>query len=139
MWWIRATVRSQMKVVVELPNGEEQTIDWKSDRAVFEEGDPIKIRDLRMRENYLVVIKAGTGSPGAQQAQQAGAQSLYNDKAIDREAFLDSIEYPGRQAITSRMRDRELEDIKAKAEGKALGVSVGEQIKQEKPGRRPKV
>ena len=139
MWILRAIVKNTIKVMVEMPDGKKETIDWTSDREVFERGDPIEIRTLRAREDYLVTIKAGTGAPGAQAAQQSNAQSLFNDKAIDRQAYLDQIQYPGRNDIVQRMEQKELQDMQNKAFGKAMGVSVGDAIKQEEPGRREKI
>ena len=49
-------------------------IDWNSDRQTFLRGNPIEIQRLRAKEDYLVVIRAGTGAPGAQQQQQAQEQ-----------------------------------------------------------------
>lgn len=139
VWILRALVKSDMKVQVTLPNGQQDTVDWKSDRAIFAEGDPTKIQQLRAKEDYLVGIKAGSGAPGAQQQQRAMAQSLFNDRLIDRLACLDMLQIDKRQEIDDRMRKAELEDLEAKGIAKELGVNINEQIKQERAGRRPKV
>lgn len=138
MWILRMIVKSNLKLTVQLPTGKTQTIDWESDRDVFERGDPNEIQMLRAREDYLVNIKAGTGSPGAKQSQIAYFQSLFNDNAIDRAAFLDGIEFPNRAAINERMRSDELENIAAMGFGKELGANIKEFLKQASPGRREK-
>lgn len=138
MWILRATVKSNIKVLVTLPTGEQTELDWKSDKAVFDRGNPTEIQRLRAEQDYLVGIRAGTGKPGAKDQQEARARSLYNDGAIDREALLDAIQYPDRQNIVARMKDEELQQIKAKAIGKELGVALSEQVKQTRPGRREK-
>lgn len=129
-WLIRGIVKSNIKVQVTLPTGENVTVDWKSDLEVFERGDPTEIQNLRAKEDYLVTIRAGTGAPGAQAQQQAGFSSLYKEGAIDREAYLDGIQFPNRQAVIARIRKQELEDITAKAQGRAMGISIGDTLRQ---------
>lgn len=138
MWILRAILPEEIKLLVTMPDGTQKTIDWKSDRRVFERGDPIEIRKLRTEQDYMVIIRAGTGNPGAQQQQRAEAKELFNDRAIDREAFLDAIQYPNRQVIVERMKANEMQEIEARAIGKELGIGIGEQIKQNRPGRRDK-
>lgn len=137
MWLIRQTYDQKITVAVSMADGSSSTFDWQSDRKVFEKGDPTEIDLLRATEDYQVTIKAGTGQPGGQK-QQGPMLELFRENAIDREALLDSMEYPGRQVITKRMRAKELEDIKAKAEGHELGINIGEEIRQNRAGRRPK-
>lgn len=139
VWILRGTIDSSIKMDIMLPNGEKKTIDWKSDREVFKRGDPIEIRKLRASEDYLIGIKAGTGSPGAQAQQHAQAQQLYNDGAIDRRAYLDMIQLGDRQNIVPRMEAHELEEIKAKAIGKEIGVALADILKKDDPGRREKL
>jgi hypothetical protein len=142
MWVIRAVVRSNIKVQVTLPTGENTVVDWSSDRAIFERGDPTAVQNLRAKEDYLVTIKAGTGAPGAQAQQQAGFSQLYREGAIDREAYLDGIQFPNRQAVIERIRKQELEDISARATGRAIGVGVGDIIKRSdssQPGSKGKI
>ena len=138
MWILRGTVKESIKVQITLPDGSSKEIDWESDRKVFETGDPIAIQKLRASEDYLVSIKAGTGRPGAKEQQQAQSLQLFNDDAIDRRALLDDLSYPGREAVIDRMRTQELTDLETKAQGKALGLDLNEQIKQNRPGRRSK-
>jgi hypothetical protein len=138
MWILRATIKEDIKVLVTMPDGKQEEIDWRSDRKVFDSGDPTKIRQLRATQDYMITIKASTGMPGAVQQEQARASGLFNDKAIDREAYLDAIQYPGRRNIVDRMRAQELEDIQAAGIGRQLGVNLKEAVKQEQPGRRKK-
>jgi hypothetical protein len=138
MWLLRQWVKEDITLTVKLPDGKDKQIDWKSDRKTFEKGDPTEIEALRKSEDYLVKIKAGTGDFGAKQGQQAQALELYREKAIDRQALLDALEYPNRQQIISRMTQQELDDIKSKAIGKELGAAIGAEVKQAAPGRRPK-
>lgn len=130
MWLCRSIVKATIKVKVTLPTGQNMTVDWKSDREVFERGDPTEIQKLRTREDYLIDIKAGTGAPGGQAQQQAGFERLYKVGAIDREEYLKGIQFPDRQAVVQRMRAQELEDIQAKAAGRQLGVSIGDIVKK---------
>jgi len=138
MWIIRQWVKEKITVTISMPDQSKKQIDWESDRKIFEKGDPNEIEALRKSEDYLIKIRAGSGDFGAKQAQQAQALELYREKAIDRPALLDALEYPNRQQIISRMNQQEMDDIKAKAIGKEVGVGLGEQIKQAAPGRRPK-
>jgi hypothetical protein len=138
MWIVRATVKEAIKVQVTMPDGKQEEIDWESDRKTFDGGNPNAIRNLRAKEDYMITIKASTGMPGAVQQEQARASGLFNDKAIDREAYLDAIQYPGRRNIVDRMRAQELEDIQAAGIGRQLGVNLKEAVKQEQPGRRKK-
>lgn len=130
MWIVRAIVKANIKVEVTLPTGTSMVVDWKSDNDVFERGDPTEIQELRAREDYLVTVKAGTGAPGAQAQQHAAFSQLYKEGAIDREAYLDGIQFPNRQAVVKRIRGQELEDINARATGRALGVSIGDLVKK---------
>lgn len=130
MWLLRAIIRANIKVQVTLPTGENVTVDWKSDREVFERGDPTAVQNLRAKEDYLVTLKPGTGVPGGQAQQQAGFQSLYKDNAIDREAYLDGIAFPNRAAVIARMRKQEIEDISSKATARALGLSIGDSLRK---------
>lgn len=138
MWILRATVRQKIKVKITLPDGTNTEIDWESDHKVFARGNPQEIQQLRARENYLVTIKAGSGKPGAQEQQQAQALELYREKAINREALLNTLQWPGRDRVLTQMRQEELEDIRTRAEGKELGLALNEQLKQSRPGRRDK-
>lgn len=138
MWILRGILKQSIKVTVTQADGTPELIDWESDRKVFEKDDPTEIRQLRATEDYLVTIKSGTGKPGGADQQQAQALELYRENAIDREALLDTIQFPGRQAVISRIRNKELEDIKLKATAKELGVGISETIKQDRPGRRKK-
>jgi hypothetical protein len=139
MWILRQIVKQKVKVTMTEPDGSPIVIDWESDREVFERGDPTEINNLRAKEDYLVTIKAGSGQPGGQQQLQAQAMELFREGAIDREALLDMLQFPNRQAISPRMRSKELEDIQAKAFGRGMGVSISEDVKkQDAPGRRKK-
>lgn len=138
MWILRGTIKEAIKCEVILPDGTKQLIDWESDKEVFDRGDPNEIQQLRARENYMITIKAGTGRPGAKDQQQDQALALWRERAIDRTATLDALEYPDRQNIIKRMRDQEIEDLEIKAFSKEIGVSASEQIKQSRPGRRTK-
>lgn len=138
MWILRGTIKQKIKVTVTLPDGTTQPIDWQSDYEVFKKNDPVEVQHLRAKEDYLVAIKAGTGRPGAREQQQTQSLQLFNDNGIDRQAMLEDIQYPNRDAVVARMRARELEDLKAKGEAKELGIQVNEQIKQNRPGRRNK-
>jgi hypothetical protein len=138
MWLLRQWVKEKITLTIKLPDGQDKQIDWESDRKVFEKGDPTEIETLRKSEDYLVKVKAGTGDFGAKQAQQSQALELFRERAIDRQALLDALEYPGRQQIISRISNQELEDIKSKAIGKEIGLGIGSEIKQSQPGRRPK-
>lgn len=138
MWLLRGIVKANITLTVDLPTGEQLKVDWKSDREIFERNDPTEIQQLRAKEDYTVGIKAGTGSPGAANQRQAAGQSLFNDGAIDRQAYLDQIQYPNRQAIVARMRGAELEDLTTQGIAKELGVNIKSALKQEDPGRRKK-
>lgn len=142
MWFVRALVRSKIKLQLKLPTGEQMTVDWKSDREVFERGDPTEIQNLRAREDYTVGIRAGTGAPGAQAQQHAAFSQLYKEGAIDRQAYLEGIQFPGRDDIVKRMRNQELEDINAKAQGRAMGLTIGDTLRKADsptPGSKGKV
>jgi hypothetical protein len=138
IWLLRQWCKEKITLTITMPDQTKKQIDWESDRKIFEKDDPTEIEALRKSEDYLVKVKAGTGDFGAKEAQQAQALELYKEKAIDRTALLDALEYPGRQQIISRMQQQELDDIKTKAIGKELGITAGEQIKQAAPGRRTK-
>jgi hypothetical protein len=138
MWLIRQSYDQKIKIQVTLPDGTTESFDWESDRLVFEKGDPTEIDRLRATEDYLVMIKPGSGAPGGKQQQTSSLLELFRENAIDREALLDGMEFPNRQVMLQRMRNKELEDIKTKAEAKELGVSMSDQIKQLRAGRRPK-
>jgi hypothetical protein len=138
MWLLRQWCKEKITLNVKLPDGQNKQIDWMSDRKTFEKGDPTEIEALRKSEDYLVVVKAGTGDFGAKAQQQAQALELYKEKAIDRMALLDALEYPGRQQIVTRMTEQERDDIKSKAIGKEVGIAMGAEIKQASPGRRTK-
>lgn len=137
MWLIRQHYDQKITVPVTMPDGSQTMFDWESDRKIFETGDPTEISDLRKKEDYQIVIKAGTGNPGGPK-QQGPMLELFRENAIDREALLDALEFPGRQFVNQRMRNNELENIKAKAEAHELGVNVGEELRQNRPGRRKK-
>ncbi len=138
MWILRGIAKEKIKITITMPDGTPKVIDWESDRKVFEKGDPTEIQNLRRTEDYLMTIKAGTGKPGAQDQQQAQSLELFNNNAIDREALLDNLQYPNRQAIAPRMRAKELEDLTTAAEGRAIGLSVATAIKETSPGRKKK-
>ncbi len=138
MWILRAIISESIKLQVDMPDGTKEDVDWVSDKKVFDGNDPVAIRQLRAKEDYLITIKASTGMPGAVQQEQARAGGLFNDKAIDREAYLDAIQYPGRRNIVDRMRKQELEDIESAGIGRQLGVNMKETVKQMQPGRRKK-
>jgi hypothetical protein len=138
MWLLRQWVKEKITLNIKMPDGKDMQIDWESDRRIFEKGDPEEIEALRKKEDYLIKIRAGTGDFGAKQGQQAQALELYREKAIDRQALLDALEYPNRQQIITRMANQEMDDIKSKGIGKEIGVGLAEQIKQASPGRRPK-
>lgn len=129
MWLLRVTVKSNIKVQVQLPTGEQQVVDWKSDRDVFARGNPWEIQALRAKEDYLIKIKPGTGAPGAQAQQHAMFSQLYKEGAIDRKAYLDGIQFPGRDDIVSRIRSQELEDLYSKGVGRAVGLSLNDILK----------
>lgn len=129
-WWLRVIVDAPIKMTVTLPTGDSEQIDWTSDRRVFERGDPTEIQRLRAREDYLYGIRSGTGSPGAQSQRQANFADLYRTGAIDRKSYLDSIEFPGRDAVIARMRQQELEDLQAKSMGRAMGVSISDTLRK---------
>jgi hypothetical protein len=141
-WLLRAIVKSNIRLTVALPDGTNQVVDWKSDKEVFDSGDPVKVQHLRATEDYMIDFKPGTGSPGAQAQRQGYFQQLYQIGLIDREAALDGIEFPNRAAVAQRMRQKELEDISARAAGRGLGVSIGDFLRasdSSKPGAKPKV
>jgi hypothetical protein len=132
-WNIRQTMDEKIKITVTMPDNSVQTIDWESDRKVFERGDPNEIARLRAQEDYLIEIKAGTGDPNGKQNMQQQNLELFRVNAIDRQAFLDNIQYPGRQMIIPRMRQKELEDIEAMGTAKQLGVGLRNEIKKTEP------
>lgn len=137
-WLVRGTYDENIKVQVTLPDGSTGTIDWNSDRAVFEAGDMTEIDELISRESWIIGIKAGTGTPNAEQARQSVADHLYDRKAIDRPALLDAYQYGDRQEINRRMDQAEKDAIKAEAFGRKVGMKIVETEKQDGPGRKDK-
>lgn len=139
MWILRRVVQGTITVTVKIPaTGEVLKIDWKSDRDVFESNNPIAIQQLRAKEDYLIGIKAGTGSPGAEGQKMASAVNLFDKKLIDRQAALDAMEYPDRDAIVQRFKGAENEDAFNAAFAKEMGVNFKEAMKRNQPGRKEK-
>jgi len=137
MWLIRQTYDQKITIPVQMPDGTTVSYDWESDREIFEKGDPTEIDLLRSKEDYQIAIKSGTGQPAGQKPQGPMLE-LFRENAIDREALLDALEFPQRQFVLQRMRQKETQDIRDKAEAHELGVNLGEEIRQMRPGRRPK-
>ncbi len=137
MWLIRQTYDANIELPVKMPDGQVIKYSWKSDRKIFEKGDPNEIAKLRATEDYAVSIKAGTGTPGGAPSMPPLIE-MFKANLLDREATLDGYQVAGRQFINQRMRQKELEDIKAKAEGKAAGIPIGEEIRKMKPDAREK-
>lgn len=126
MWNIRDNYRSGQKVMVIDPITQEQKeVVWTPEDA--------------KRDDYVVVIQAGSSLPGAKQgAYQQGLQ-LYRERVVDGEYLLDVAQIPSAQRILQRQRAKYLQDIEAQAAGKALGLSIKEQMKtDERPGRTAK-
>ena len=137
MWLARYVMDEKVSVQVALPDGTSKTIDWEGDREVFESGDEQAITELVSTENYVVDIQVGTGTPNAQQAQQATMERLYNMKVVPRRVVLDAHQVPGRQAIVKEMDDKEKHDLAAEAMGRKVGMRVAKIEKMdEKPGHR---
>ena len=141
MWLIRCVYDEKITVQVTLPDGSSSSLDWESDREVFESGDEDAIAKLTSQESYIVDIKAGTGTPNAQAAQQAVADKLFDRKAIPVHAYLDAYQYPNRQAFSKEMEEQEKQDIAAEALGRKVGMNVKllEKKADGDPGRREKV
>lgn len=138
MWLIRRTYDEKITVQVTMPDGTSSTIDWESDRETFESGDEQAIARLTSQESYIVTIKAGTGAPNAQAAQQAVADKLMDRKALTKEAYLDAYQYPQRQLIAKQLNEQEKQDLAAEALGKQTGMNVKRLEKLSGPGRKPK-
>jgi hypothetical protein len=138
MWLLRYVMDENVQVQVTMPDGSSQTINWESDKAIFETGDEEQIADLISRESYVVDIKAGTGTPNAQAAQQNVADKLYDMKALTREALLDAYQYPNRQVINKQLDEKEKNDVAAEAMGRKVGMRVAQIEKESGPGRRTK-
>jgi hypothetical protein len=136
-WLCRQTMDENIKITTLLPDGTPETIDWKSDRKIFERGDPNEIARLRAQEDYLVEIKAGTGEPNGKEGQDARLKDMFRLNAIDRQAYLDGIEFSGRQNILPRMRQKEIEDITAMGAAKQIGVGLRNEIKKTEPKKNP--
>jgi hypothetical protein len=138
-WLIRATYDEGVKVQVTMPDGKTDTVDWQSDKAVFESQDEMEIAKLVSREDFIIEIKAGTGTPNAQQARKGEADHLYDRKAIDRPALLDAYEYPDRKQINTRMEERENTMVAQEALGRKLGMNIVKGEKESQPpGAKPK-
>jgi hypothetical protein len=136
-WNIRQTMDEKIKITIMMPDNTPQTIDWESDRKVFERGDPNEIARLRSQEDYMIEIKAGSGEPNGKQNQQAQLLDLFRLNGIDRQALLDGIQFPGRQTVIPRMRQKELEDITAMGTAKQIGVGLRNEIKKTEPKKNP--
>jgi hypothetical protein len=140
MWLIRQHYDEEIDIPVTMPDGSTTPYSWKSDRTIFEKGDPTAIYNLRTKEDYTVGIKFGTGQPGNGKQQQGPLLELKREGCLDRKGVLDGIEYPDRQFIDQRMRATELQDATAKGVAKELGINLNEQIKADRPdpGRKEK-
>lgn len=138
-WLIRATYDENIKVQVTLPDGSSGSTDWMSDRATFESGDMEEIDNLISRESWMIGIKAGTGTPNAEQARQSVADHLFDRQAIDRAALLDAYQYGNRQEINKRMDQSEKDKVAAQAFGRKMGMRLVEvEKKPDGAGRREK-
>jgi hypothetical protein len=120
------------------PDGSTKTIDWNSDRKIFEEGDEDEIARLTSEESYIVDIKPGTGTPNAEASQQATADKLYDRKCLTKEAYLDAYKYPQRQQIAKQLDEQAKQDTAAEALGRTVGLNVKKLEKMSGPGRREK-
>lgn len=138
MWLLRYVMDEKITVQVVMPDNTSQAIDWTSDKAIFEAGNEQEIADLTSKESYVIDIKAGTGTPNAQQAQQGIADKLYDMKSLTREALLDAYQWPNRQTILKQLDKKEQDDIKAESFGRAVGAHLKAIEKESGPGRRTK-
>ncbi len=138
MWLIRQNYDAEVELPIRMPDGQVINYSWKSDRKIFEKGDPNEIAKLRAKEDYAVGIKPGTGTPGGAPSMPP-LMDMFRHGLIDREATLDGYQFPGRQFVNTRMRKQQLEDITAKSAGKAAGIPIADEIKKMKADAREKL
>jgi hypothetical protein len=138
VWLIRRVYDENVSVQVQLPDGSSSSFSWNSNKKIFESGDEDAINKLVSQENFLVTIKAGTGAPNAQAAQQATADKLYDRKCLTRGAYLDVYQWPNRQGIVKELDEQEKQNTAAEALGRTVGLNVKRLEKMSGPGRREK-
>lgn len=92
-WNIRQVCNRDVSVQLNDPaSGEQLNLNWSADGEQPDSGVSVQVT------SSLPANKAGIMSTGLQ---------LFKDAAIDRQALLDQIKYPGRGEIVKRMRQRE--------------------------------
>lgn len=120
-WLIRETYPSGIQCVVTMADGTSIPVIWNED-------------DLKTA--YLVEIDSMSGLPGGKQAGANQAVTFFDKKLVDRQYALQANKVAGWQGIVQRMDQTKLAEIKASAEGRAIGVEVKKFEKADnEPGR----
>lgn len=123
MWLQRQTYDYDIPILVALPDGTTETVNWNDDNAA---------------SDYVVDIQSGTGLPGADQAQQQAAVPLFKAGVIDQQACLEDLRRSDGAQIIERMKKDTLERIEAQASGKAQGLQIKDAFKPDGVDQRNK-
>jgi len=91
-WNIRQVYTSTMEIEIQDPSsGKKVMVKWNPDAD---------------QPDYSVDVQVGSSLPGTKQGAQQLSMQLYDKDAIDRQALLDSLQYPGRNQIVDRINKR---------------------------------
>lgn len=139
MWLIRQQYDQKITLDVLQPDGTKTSIDWEADKVTFNGEDGEK-KEVLAREDYLVDIQSGTGTPGAQQQIGGLAKQLYDDNAIDQIEYLKAVKWPNPEAVVARMQEAKGKQIFTEGVGRAFGQNVRKIEKMDgQPGRKEKL
>jgi hypothetical protein len=123
-WNIRETYPSGVKAVIQDTANPGQTKEVLFDRDAF--GD-----------DYAVIITAGSSLPGAKQSAYQQALTLYRENIVDDEYVLQTAQVSEADKIIQRKTDKELAKIEAQGAGRAMGLQLKQEEKQDLgPGRK---
>lgn len=123
MWNMRQTYPGSLKVTIIDPvTKKPKEVTWD---------------DEAMQDDYAVVIQAGSSLPGAKEGSGKLMERLYDRKIVGPGAVLDAYQVPGKERLLAEQKQREEEQIKAQAAGRALGLQIKELTKpDDKAGRK---